>query len=94
MTLDTLGAVLAQAGPMGGPGVGPTGHGGLWGAMGHGWWGLLGPALLFVLLLLAAFVVFSVPAADRDDAVAELRRAYARGDLSEEEYERRRARLS
>lgn len=102
---DTLAAILAQAGPMGpmGGGYGPMGggygpmHG--WGAMGAGsmgagWWGFL----TLLLLVLAAGVLVSLARrgafGSDDDAITELRRAYARGDLSDEEYERRRARLS
>jgi putative membrane protein len=101
MSILTAAAVLAQAapmGPMGGHGYGPMGHGGAWGAMGGGWLGLLVPALLVVLLVVGVLLVATRPAGPpgdgRDDAVEALRLAYARGDLSDEEYERRRARLS
>ncbi|MFA1609964.1 SHOCT domain-containing protein [Halobellus rubicundus] len=71
-----------------------------------GWWWLL-LAALWRLLVLAALVgggyllyravvgdgVGDVDGTGADPAIRELRTAYARGDLSDEEYERRRERL-
>lgn len=56
-------------------------------------------AVAVVLLVLSLLVVLAVLAyratvARVDPAVEELRRAYARGDLSDEEYDRRRERLT
>lgn len=78
--------------------------GGAWG--GHmwdgggatGWFPLVGLVmqLLFLLVVVAgAYFLFRAVAGDdgRDPAMEELRSAYARGDLSEEEYERRREAL-
>ncbi|MBX0321714.1 SHOCT domain-containing protein [Halomicroarcula sp. F13] len=80
-------------------GSGMWGGGGMWGGTGTGWMWLVG--LLFQLLFLAAvvglgYLVYrAVTGGDggRDAAVAELREAYARGDLTDEEYERRLERL-
>ncbi|WP_135366661.1 SHOCT domain-containing protein [Halosimplex halophilum] len=84
-------------------GFGPMmgGHG-MWGetGMAPGWLLLVG--LLMQLLFLAAlisgvYLVYRVVVGrdgdGTDPALEELRLAYARGDLSEEEYERRRDRL-
>jgi putative membrane protein len=68
------------------------------GATVPGW--VVAVALLVRLLWLVAIVaggyllyrVFARPSRD-DSAIEELRLAYARGDLSDEEYERRRERL-
>ena len=98
MNIDTLATVLAQAGPMGpmgGSWHGPMSHGS-WGAMGATWWGPFA-LLLTVLVVVAAALLWTRMGGDLargDDALAELRRAYARGDLTDEEYERRRTRLS
>jgi putative membrane protein len=69
---------------------------GSWGAMGATWWGPL-TLLLTVLVVVTVAVLWTRwndGRARGDDALAELRRAYARGDLTDDEYERRRARLS
>ena len=88
---------LMGAGPMG------MGHDGMWGSGGSipGWWPLAG--LLMQLVFLAAVVglgyllyrtvVGARHGAGGDRALEELRLAYARGDVDEEEYERRRDRL-
>ncbi|MFB6150856.1 MAG: SHOCT domain-containing protein [Haloarculaceae archaeon] len=91
---------------LGGPGGGMHGA---WGGGMHGpgtwsgsvpWWVvLLGVALR--LMFAAGLVVLGYlgyraltdAGEGTDDAMAELRRAYARGDLSDEEYETRRAKL-
>jgi putative membrane protein len=99
-----LGALLVL--PLLFVGLGRGGYGmmGTWG--GHMWAGGTGMTgwafLLWTLvrfLVLAALVAGgyllyrSVTGDDRDAAMAELRRAYARGDLSDEEFERRRETL-
>jgi putative membrane protein len=77
---------------------GPTGQwGGMEGAA-SGWFlvvALLSRLLLFAVVLGGAVLLYrAVTDGDGgDDAMAELRRAYARGDLSDEEFERRRERL-
>lgn len=91
-------------GGMGGAG-GTGGYGGMGGMMGgYGGMGYGGstvavlPQLGFLLLLVGGgYVVYRSPENDAsgraDDALEELRRAYARGELSEEEFERRLSRL-
>ncbi|AZH27187.1 SHOCT domain-containing protein [Haloplanus aerogenes] len=90
-------------GMMGGPmmGGGMWG-GGMWGGSqsGSGWWllaGLLGRVLtLLVVVGVGYFVYRALTESDggTGEALEELRLAYARGDLSDEEYERRRERLN
>lgn len=92
-----------MAGGMGGGMWGPMHDGwmmdGTMAGTGSGWWLLL--AALWRLLILAVVVgggyllyrAVVGDGADTDTAIRELRNAYARGDLSEEEYERRRERL-
>lgn len=83
---------------------GMVGYGGMMGygmmdGTGSGWWPLLGMAfpLLFLAVLIGGGYVLFTRASEgrdtRDSAMAELRMAYARGDLSDEEFERRRERL-
>ncbi|WP_277552648.1 SHOCT domain-containing protein [Halobaculum limi] len=79
-------------------GWGHMGDAGMWGQMGTtGSW--LWLVLWFVPLALVAvggYVVYrSLRRTEdaRDAAIEELRRAYARGDLSDEEFDRRRERL-
>lgn len=82
--------------------------GGHWGeGWGHGataWWmvlvGVLMQVVFLVALLVAGYFVYrtlvgssGAASGRRDPALEELRRAYARGDLSDEEYERRRETL-
>ncbi|RLM53347.1 SHOCT domain-containing protein [Halobellus sp. Atlit-31R] len=96
LLLGAAGGPMGMAGgtwgPMHGSGMGP-------GAIGtqSGWWLFLAAAwrvLLLVALVGGGYLLYRAVAADRaDPAITELRRAYARGDLSEEEYERRRNRL-
>jgi putative membrane protein len=85
-------------GMMGGPMMG----GGMWGGgsqTGSGWWllaGLLGRVLTLLVVVGIGYVVYRALTASgngRDEALEELRIAYARGDLSDEEYERRRKTL-
>ncbi|MFB6073328.1 MAG: SHOCT domain-containing protein [Halobacterium sp.] len=104
VVLLALGALVVV--PMLFAGVGMMGGGhmmdGAWGMDGvgaaSGWFLLV--ALLFRLLFLAALVGagYLVYRAftrrpSRDPALEELRTAYARGDLSDEEFEERRERL-
>nr|WP_254282082.1 SHOCT domain-containing protein [Haloarcula salina] len=88
-------------------GGGMWGGGHMWdGQMGpgggtaSGWMFLVG--VLMQVLFLAVLVgvgyllyrgVTGAANGGRDDAIAELRRAYARGELDDEEFERRRERL-
>jgi putative membrane protein len=93
-----MGFGMMGAGPMG------MGHDGMWGSGGStpGWWPVAG--LLMQVLFLAAVVGLGYllyravvgaqsSTAGGDPALEELRLAYARGDLDEEEYERRREHL-
>jgi putative membrane protein len=69
-------------------GVGPTGRVPVWG------WGMMLVPLVIVLGLGYAFYrIFAGNDSGGDVALEELRRAYARGDISDEEYETRRERL-
>jgi putative membrane protein len=96
-----MGFGMMGAGPMGG-----MGHDGMWGSGGGapGWWPLAG--ILLQLAFLAAvvglgYLLYRAVAGTgtdgvtgaEDPAIEELRLAYARGDLDEDEYERRRERL-
>lgn len=98
--------LLGAGGSTMGWGSGMTG--GMWGPMhdgrmgagggaGTGWWFLAALwRLLFVAALVGGGYLLYRAASDgegRDPAIEEVRSAYARGDLSEEEYERRRERL-
>ena len=79
--------------------------GGMWG--GHmwndggvsGWWllvGLVGRVLTLLVVVGVGYLVYRALTESgngADEAMDELRLAYARGDLSDEEYERRRERL-
>jgi putative membrane protein len=82
-------------GMMGGPMMG----GGMWGGSASGWWllvGLLGRVLTLLVLVGVGYFVYRALTASGDggdEALEELRLAYARGDLSDEEYERRRETL-
>lgn len=89
-------------GMMGGYGGMMGGYGGFGGPMGGfggtGGWSLLGfLPLVGLLLLIGGGIYLATRAANRDGkapasdgALAELRLAYARGDLSDDEFERRR----
>ena len=80
---------------------GMMGYGGMMGGAGttRGWWPLLGMLvpLVFLLVLLGGGYLLlrrvTEQEASRDSAMEELRMAYARGDLSDEEYESRRETL-
>ncbi len=74
-----------------------AGHGGMWdGTNGMGWWW---PLSWLVLLALVVGVGYLVASAFRDGtesadpAMEELRTAYARGEITDEEFESRRERL-
>ncbi|MFT4947372.1 MAG: putative membrane protein [Natronomonas sp.] len=80
--------------------MGGTWEHGMWGASdGMGWLFVVGVGmqLLFLALLVGAgylgYRALTDPGASRDPALEELRSAYARGELDDEEYERRRERL-
>jgi putative membrane protein len=80
-----------------GPGMMGTAQGGMWADGGAlpGWTFVVGVVLQLLFLAVVAGGVYLAYRAvtDRDDedpALAELRVAYARGDLTDDEYERRR----
>jgi len=86
------------SGMMGGPmmGGGMWG-GGMWGDQtASGWWllaGLLGRVLTLLVVVGVGYVIYRAltdSGGESDEALEELRVAYARGDLSDEEFERRR----
>lgn len=72
---------------------------GIWGPGGHmggavaPFWGLVSILLVPLLLIIGAYLVYRVFLRDHDPALDELRMAYARGDITDEEYERRLERL-
>ncbi|WP_311171840.1 SHOCT domain-containing protein [Halobellus ordinarius] len=80
---------------------GMMGYGGMMGQYGGtgGWWpfvGMLFPLVLLLVLVGGGYLVFrriSETQADQDSAMEELRMAYARGDLTDEEFESRRETL-
>ena len=104
LPLLTMGLGMMGGGMWGG---GMWGGGHMWGGqMGSGsgtapGWVFLVGALMQVLFLAALVgvgyllyrAVTGAASDGRDDAIAELRRAYARGELDDEEFERRRERL-
>lgn len=76
------------------------GFGGMGGGMGgFGWWPLMWSLVLLSVLLIVGYGVFAngdAPTTERtheDTALSTLRSRYARGELSEEEFEERRHRL-
>ncbi|WP_253736409.1 SHOCT domain-containing protein [Halohasta salina] len=87
---------MLWAGPM----MGGMWGTGMWGTNGmSGWMLIVGvgmPLLLFAVIVGAVSLGYRAMRnrdGEADPAVQELRAAYARGDLSDEEYERRRDRL-
>jgi putative membrane protein len=80
---------------------GMMGYGGMMGGYGttSGWWPLVGMLvpLVFLLVLLGEGYLLVRRVTDsqsaRNPAIEELRMAYARGDLSDKEFEERRNRL-
>lgn len=75
---------------------GDWGMGGMWGAGGGGFlWGLLWLVVLGAIVLAAVYLFTRrQPASGADPAMAALREQYARGEISNEEFEERRERLS
>ncbi|WP_336022692.1 SHOCT domain-containing protein [Halobellus salinisoli] len=80
---------------------GMMGYGGMMGQYGStgGWWpviGMLVPLVFLVVLLGGGFLLFrrvSETQTSHNPAMEELRLAYARGDLTDEEFESRRNKL-
>lgn len=95
LLIATAGVATAQhggghSGDMGGIGSGMGGF---------GWWPLLWSLILLSVLLIVGYGVYAhgrTPADDQthtDTALSTLRSRYARGEISEEEFEGRRRRL-
>jgi len=95
LAVPLLVAATGTAAAHGGYGGGTMGGGG-WGLFG-GTMGLLGVLWMGLLLAVPAYLVYLLVTRDADDDGDEpltiLRERYARGELSEEEFEQRRARL-
>jgi putative membrane protein len=80
---------------------GMMGYGGMMGGYGttSGWWPLVGmlvPLVFLLVLLGGGYLIFrrmTESQSSRNPAMEELRMAYARGDLTEEEFEARRNKL-
>lgn len=71
-------------------------NGGMWNGTGAGWIGLLFWLVFLVVLVAVLYGLYGAlrdAGGDGDRAREELRLAYARGELSDEEYETRRERL-
>lgn len=93
--------VLLALVPLFGMGAGMMGGGHMWGAGGTapGWALLAGVVMqllvvaLFVAGAVALYRALSGDGEQGDEALEELRLAYARGDLSDEEFEQRREQL-
>lgn len=90
---------MGSHGPMGPQG----GHGGVWSGAGGAGFGIvwsLGTLLVLVGVALGVFYLARElldrrdERAGRDDALAALRERYARGEIDDEEFEQRSARLS
>ncbi|KOX92845.1 hypothetical protein AMS69_10340 [Haloarcula rubripromontorii] len=97
--LLTMGVGMIGGGMYGG---GMWGGGHMWGGGGTapGWMFLVGVVMqvLFLAVLVGVgYLLFravtGAASGGRDEAIAELRRAYASGELDDEEFERRRERL-
>lgn len=80
---------------------GMMGYGGMMGQYGTtgGWWpfiGMLSPLIFLLALLGGGYLIFrrmSETQTSHNPAMEELRLAYARGDLTDEEFEARREKL-
>lgn len=72
-------------------------NGGMWNGTGATWGGLLMWLVFLAVLVGIGYLLYravSTPTSrETDPALEELRTAYARGDLSDEEFEQRRQRL-
>jgi putative membrane protein len=98
LLVATTGTAAAMGGGYGGGGM----MGGGWGGMGGlGSFGMLGGGMFLWPLLLVGLVLLFVygtnrgeSASGQDTALAELRERYARGELSDEEFESRRRSLT
>lgn len=103
--LFALPVLFGMSGPFGGTPMGWGGgwmhdtwmHGGTGGSI--PWWmwgmGVFGQLLVLAVVVGGSVLLFRAVSGDRGggDALNELRSAYARGDINDEEFEHRRARL-
>ncbi|KYH24858.1 hypothetical protein HAPAU_32350 [Halalkalicoccus paucihalophilus] len=79
-------------------GMGMWGQMGQWGGLsGMGWMGLLMWFFLLLIIIGTSYIIYKIfletNDQDTDPALRELRISYARGELSEEEFEQRHERL-
>ena len=95
LLVAATGTAVAHGGYGGSYGGGMMGGGG-WGLFG-GTMGLLGVLWMVLLLAVPAYLVYALLVRDGDDGadrpLTVLRERYARGELSDEEFEQRRERL-
>ena len=73
-----------------------AGHGWMWNGAVGGWWWVLPWFVTLAILVGAGYLLYATLWGSddkRDPALEELRTAYARGDLTDEEFEQRRERL-
>jgi putative membrane protein len=99
--LVVLPAFAMGFGTMGtGPMMGGAWDHGVWGADGGSGWMLVGVAMQLLFLAVVVGVGYlgyralTSAGETTDPAIEELRSAYARGDIDDEEFERRRERLA
>jgi putative membrane protein len=70
------------------------GWGGMAGMGTMGVWGWVGPLMALVVLAVGGYLLYgTVSGSGSDPALEELRSAYARGEMGDEEFEKRRERL-
>ncbi|WP_458207916.1 SHOCT domain-containing protein [Haladaptatus sp. NG-SE-30] len=85
------GTAAANPGGSYGGGMMDGGWGLFGGAMGL--WGILWMGLLFGIPIFLVYTLVTHTTRRKDDSLSALRERYARGDLSDEEFERRREQL-
>ena len=72
-------------------------NGGMWAGTGSTWMGFIMSIVPLLVILGGGYLLYSVLGGSQsrrtDPAIEELRAAYARGDISDEEFEQRRERL-
>ncbi|WP_265109962.1 SHOCT domain-containing protein [Halosolutus halophilus] len=88
--------MVLMAPTMGMWGGGHMWDGGMWNGTTGAWMGIVMWLVFLLVILGIGYLLYRAiqePGDESDAAIEELRTAYARGDLSEEEYENRRERL-
>lgn len=94
LLVPSVGVATAQHG-----GGHTGGMGGIGGMGGFGWWPLIWTLILLTVIILIGYGVYiygrphDIGRDQSDDALGTLRSRYARGELSDEEFEERRRRL-